>query len=609
MNVETGVGIADEPVTEALTRDPARPARAVQVVVRPHPVEPSEESIAEARADHRSVQHVLERIADRRRLDGASELRQELVVHRAIDDHGAQRRTALSSRAEPAEQRALDGEVEVRVRHHEERVLPAQLQGRRLKVPATQLSEPPPHLRRAGESDLLDEPLAERTLQPLERRRAVRKHHVEHARREPGVCEQLRERLRRGRRILGGLPHHGIPAQQRRHEIPGRNCYREVPRGGDRRHADWVPEREQLFVRQLTRHRHPVEAAPFRHEEVARVDDFLNRAARLLDRLSDLARHDPRQRLCVLLDKPAELLDGAPANGRWHPRPRHLRFTSGTARLHERRRVAETCFGDLLVEPRGVRDVERSTRRVQDPPAVDERGDRMRHWPSSYEASRPAFSYLRSIRECATTLTLTRFPRSSGRPGCAVLIRTRHCPCSSSIRGMAKARDLVPEFSSMRMVFPKMGRPRSSTSSVALPCSSIPSTCFDWSSQSPWVISVPSGRSHDRSFASPPGSGRPVRNVRRRSTAFERKIPKSSRVNARSALSSEDRSHATHEISLSSAYALLFPCCVRPISSPARSIVTPCDRISVPRKFRFMRSRVALTRADSVSPSAPQFRL
>jgi hypothetical protein len=44
-----------------------------------------------------------------------------------------------------------------------------------------------------------------------------------------------------------------------------------------------------------------------------------------------------------------------------------------------------------------------------------------------------------------------------------------------------------------------------------------------------------------------------------------------------------------HESSLSWHHALLLPCCVRPNSSPPRSIGTPCERKSVVRKFRCCR--------------------
>ena len=75
----------------------------------------------------------------------------------------------------------------------------------------------------------------------------------------------------------------------------------------------------------------------------------------------------------------------------------------------------------------------------------------------------------------------------------------------------------------------------------------------------------------------------------------------------KSSRSASADSQSTHDVSLSWQYALLLPPCVRPSSSPARSMGTPCERISVARKLRCWRLRSALTAGSFVGPSAPQF--
>ena len=95
----------------------------------------------EALVDHRPVEHVARRVADRRLLDRARQAGEELVVHGVVDDRGAERRAALAGGAEAAEQRALDGEVEVGVVHDDQRVLAAELQARRLQVAPAQLAD------------------------------------------------------------------------------------------------------------------------------------------------------------------------------------------------------------------------------------------------------------------------------------------------------------------------------------------------------------------------------------------------------------------------------------------------------------------------------------
>ncbi len=54
-------------------------------------------------------------------------------------------------------------------------------------------------------------------------------------------------------------------------------------------------------------------------------------------------------------------------------------------------------------------------------------------------------------------------------------------------------------------------------------------------------------------------------------------------------------------------YALLFPCWVRPISSPATIIGQPWESRRVAMKLSCWRSRTSFTSASSVAPSTPQF--
>src|SRR5687768_737683 len=64
---------------------------------------------------------------------------------------------------------------------------------------------------------------------------------------------------------------------------------------------------------------------------------------------------------------------------------------------------------------------------------------------------------------------------------------------------------------------------------------------------------------------------------------------------------------STQDSGVSWQYALLLPCCVRPISSPATSIGTPCESSSVARKFRDCCARQAAIAGSSLGPSTPQF--
>ena len=189
---------------------------------------------------------------------------------------------------------------------------------------------------------------------PSNARGAVRLHEVQHAVGQAARDEQARQRVARRRRVLGGLPDDRVAAQDRRHEIPGGHGHREVAGGDDRRHADRRAEREELLVGHLARHGLPVQAAALGEEEVAGVDDLLHLAERLGIRLADLARDEPGERLLVVLDDPADLLDDVAAHRRGHGRPLALRRARGAAGVDEDVRVAQLHLADDVLEVRRV---------------------------------------------------------------------------------------------------------------------------------------------------------------------------------------------------------------------------------------------------------------
>ena len=96
-------------------------------------------------------------------------------------------------------------------------------------MPAAELADPPAHVARPREPDLVDRALGERALEAGERLRAVGEHHLEHPGGDPAAEHELREGVGHGRRVLGRLPHHGVAAQQRRDEVPGRDRHGKFP--------------------------------------------------------------------------------------------------------------------------------------------------------------------------------------------------------------------------------------------------------------------------------------------------------------------------------------------------------------------------------------------
>src|SRR5580704_11171447 len=125
--------------------------------------------------------------------------------------------------------------------------------------------------------------------------------------------------------------------------------------------------------------------------------------------------------------------------------------------------------------------------------------------------------------------------------------------------------------------------------------------------QSCSFISAPLGLNHIISFTSKPRILLTLKYFGRRKTGCSLRKRISFFVKSNRFFASSSQFQLNQLSSLSWQYVLLFPCCVRPNSSPALSIGTPCESIKVAMKFRRCRLRSRLTSGSSVGPSAPQF--
>ena len=73
-----------------------------------------------ARGKHGAVEDIGERIPNDRALDGGHEASLEFVVGLSMDPGSPQARATLTGRAEPGEERALNGEVQICIRKDDE---------------------------------------------------------------------------------------------------------------------------------------------------------------------------------------------------------------------------------------------------------------------------------------------------------------------------------------------------------------------------------------------------------------------------------------------------------------------------------------------------------
>ena len=341
--------------------------------------EPLLEALGEALVDHRAVEDVLRRVADRRgRARRSSSRAHELVVDGLVDDRGAERRAALAGRAEAAEQRALDREVEVGVVHDDHRVLAAELEARRsgcggrrarrsraptaLEPVKPTLSTRPSSSARSRPAKVLSPSACTSWSTP-----AGTPPRVEHA---------ARARRRRRREYSAGFQTTALP-----HRIAGTRYQDGTATGklpavmiaatptGTRK----VKSCLSVISR---RDRLAVQAPALAEEEVARVDDLLDLAERLRVRLADLARDEAGERLLVVLDDAPDV--GDHARRARAPGPSAHSVCAARAPRGRRRR---TCRRRRAGSRRRRRRAARGSSRSADRPARRERAE-----PSTIEA-------------------------------------------------------------------------------------------------------------------------------------------------------------------------------------------------------------------------------
>src|SRR5206468_393461 len=95
-------------------------------------------------------------VADFDLLHPLDKLLDEFVGDRLVQNHAAGRRATLPGRAERALRRAFDGEIEIGIVHHHDRVLAAHLAGDLRQVRRRLLRDCAADLARAGERNRAD---------------------------------------------------------------------------------------------------------------------------------------------------------------------------------------------------------------------------------------------------------------------------------------------------------------------------------------------------------------------------------------------------------------------------------------------------------------------
>ena len=142
----------------------------------------------------------------------------------------------------------------------------------------------------------------------------------------PASCSASTMRHALKRRGRGRLQHHGVAADQRRRQLPGRNRAREIPRRDQPHHADRLAQREHVDAVALGRHQHAGHARAFAGEVAEDVDGPPHLALGFGQRLAFLARHVGGHLLERAVQDVGDLVQDVAAR-----RTAHARTTPGSA--------------------------------------------------------------------------------------------------------------------------------------------------------------------------------------------------------------------------------------------------------------------------------------
>ena len=198
--------------------------------------------------------------------------------------------------------------------------------------------------------------------------------HIEHARRQTRLGQNLGQLERHGRGLRGGLEHDCVSAQQRRHEFPGRNGDGEIPRSNERHHTQRFTTSEQQIARQIVGNglsTDRVTQAAKKPEDIGRP---LNLAGGLGQRLTLFTDKQQGQIGLAGFENLRGLAEKTPTRHRCQRRPGRKRLLGRGRGRRELRRVRQRIASHRLPGVRRIGGCECGSRCGRNPVASDEIG-------------------------------------------------------------------------------------------------------------------------------------------------------------------------------------------------------------------------------------------
>ena len=147
------------------------------------------------------------------------------------------------------------------------------------------------------------------------------RHEIDHAFGQPGFMQRFDDAPGAERRGGRGLQHHGVAADQRGRQLPGRNGAGKIPRRDQAHHADGLAHGEHVDAVALGGHQHAVQARAFAGEIAKDVDGAAHFALGFGEGLAFLARHFGAELIELAVEQVGGFEENGAARGRRHLRP------------------------------------------------------------------------------------------------------------------------------------------------------------------------------------------------------------------------------------------------------------------------------------------------
>lgn len=216
----------------------------------------------------------------------------EPVVHPRLDVNPIGTDTRLTGMPPLQQHQRIQRLIQIRVIEDNEWAIPTQLKRQLLQPFGTMPSDQLPDPSRPRERNLLDKRMLTQRLTQTGGILQIRRQHIEHPRRKPGLTRQMCQRETRQRRLGARLANHRAAGRQRCTRLPQNHRDGEIPRHERNRHTNGLLDGENTSIRRRGNGNPTLDAFRLAREPPRKSRRVVELSIRLSDGLARLVGQD-----------------------------------------------------------------------------------------------------------------------------------------------------------------------------------------------------------------------------------------------------------------------------------------------------------------------------